>query len=223
MKQPHPEGQVAIDYLDPDVPEGLETVEIPLVQASEQTLEGYGTLVDDPRSFEVEIVTWPQPGWRAVDAGTGREGGTTEGVFKFWWDGPTYRGRNEAVDGDYVLGWLHPPGEEPPRADPPRRAVHMWHANYHPDGGQLFYPLDRQPFVAPLARPGDDVMPKSFKAFYFDGTRGLYIHPGVWHEALYLLTGEGRFFDKQGKVHARVSVDFPKEFGCLVKVPLPGP
>jgi ureidoglycolate lyase len=31
----------------------------------------------------------------------------------------------------------------------------------------------------------------------------------------------GRFFDKQGKVHARVSCDLAREFGMLLAVPLP--
>ena len=38
---------------------------------------------------------------------------------------------------------------------PPR--VLLWHMNYHPDGGQLFYPLENQPFVVPAALPGDDL------------------------------------------------------------------
>ena len=36
------------------------------------------------------------------------------------------------------------------------------------------------------------------------------------------MAGTQRFFDKQGAVHARVSVDFPREFGCLLEVPLAG-
>ena len=36
------------------------------------------------------------------------------------------------------------------------------------------------------------------------------------------MSGTQRFFDKQGAVHARVSVDFAREFGCLLDVPLPG-
>ena len=34
------------------------------------------------------------------------------------------------------------------------------------------------------------------------------------------LSGTQRFFDKQGAVHARVSVDFPREFGCLLEAPI---
>jgi hypothetical protein len=29
--------------------------------------------------------------------------------------------------------------------------------------------------------------------------------------------GTQRFFDRQGAVHARVSVDFAREFGCLLE------
>jgi ureidoglycolate lyase len=29
-----------------------------------------------------------------------------------------------------------------------------------------------------------------------------------------------RFFGRQGKVHARVGANFPKEFGCYLSVPL---
>jgi ureidoglycolate lyase len=36
------------------------------------------------------------------------------------------------------------------------------------------------------------------------------------------VTPTGRFFDKQGKVHARVSCDLANEFGILLNVPLPG-
>jgi ureidoglycolate hydrolase len=97
--------------------------------------------------------------------------------------------------------------------------VLLWHANYHPDGGQLFYPLDGQPFVVPLALPGDDVRPEDFVAFWFDGSKGLYIHPDIWHEGVFPPRA-GRFYDKQGKVHARVSVDFAREFHCLLRVPL---
>ncbi|MBI3199735.1 MAG: ureidoglycolate hydrolase, partial [Rhodospirillales bacterium] len=35
------------------------------------------------------------------------------------------------------------------------------------------------------------------------------------------VTPAGRFFDKQGKVHARVSCDLAHEFGVLLSVPLP--
>lgn len=210
----------APDYLNPDLPEGLTHVDIPVLDATPSALDGYGYLVDDPQNCRIEIVRWPAQGWRPVDLDCGDEGGTTEGVFVSEWRGDVLYGRNEAVGGHYVLGYA----EEPSRADEthdraPSRIL-LWHANYHPDGGQLFFPLDPKPFVVPLALPGDDVRPERFVCFRFDGRSGLYIHPNIWHEGVFALDGTQRFFDKQGAVHARVSVDFAREFGCMLEVPL---
>jgi ureidoglycolate hydrolase len=101
---------------------------------------------------------------------------------------------------------------------PAKRAL-IWRANYHLDGGQLFYPLNGQSFVIPLALPGDDVMPSQFVTFRSEG-RGLYIHPGVWHGAVVPLDDHATFLDRQGRVHARVSVDCAKAFGCYLAAPL---
>lgn len=193
--------------------------EVPLVRATDNSVKGYGCLVDDPDGFEIEIVRWPAQGWRPVDSDTGDEGGTTEGVFHSEWKGGLLFGRNDAVGGHYILGY----GDDPATAredqlEPPQRVL-LWHANYHPDGGQLFFPLDGRPFVVPLALPGDDVKPENFVCFRFDGSQGLYIHPNIWHEGVFTCEGRQRFFDKQGKVHARVSVDFAREFGVLLEAP----
>jgi hypothetical protein len=34
------------------------------------------------------------------------------------------------------------------------------------DGGQVFFPRDKDPFIALLALPGDDIKPENFVAFY---------------------------------------------------------
>ena len=61
-------------------------------------------------------------------------------------------------------------------ADPhSRKFVLVREANYHPDGGQVFYPITKQPFVLLLALPGDDIKLDDFMAFYCDGTCGLQI------------------------------------------------
>jgi len=209
---------------NPRISDAAETLEVPLVAASAETLEGYGRLVDDYGQCDIEIVTWPAQGWRSVDPGTGNEGGVTEGIFEFWWAGEVLYGRNNAVDDSYLLGWSRPPAEASESAiQPDRSRVLLWHANYHPDGGQLFFPREGRPFVAPLALPGDDVKPRDFVAFYCDGDKGLYIHPGVWHEAVFPLAERASFDDKQGKVHARVSVNFVEEFDCFLSVPLTQP
>ncbi len=209
--------QKAPDYLNPGIPAGMRRVSLPVVAASEQSLSGYGCLVDDPERQAIEIVRWPAQGWRPVDLDSGDEGGTTEGTFISEWQGDVLFGRNEAVDGHYVLAY----GVEPETADrthdrPPQRML-IWHANYHPDGGQMFFPLDDLPFYVPLALPGDDVTPEKFVCFRFDGRQGLYIHPNIWHDGVFTLRGRQRFLDRQGAVHARVSVDFPREFGCLLE------
>jgi ureidoglycolate lyase/seryl-tRNA synthetase len=209
-----------IDYLNPDLPPDLPTLRMPLVVANPTNLSDFGELVDDPRDVEIEIVRWPTMGHRPVDAGTGTGGGLKEGVFESAWDGDVLYGRNTAVGGHYVLAYATAPEDARTGHDRPPTRMLLWHANYHPDGGQLFYPLERRPFYVPLARPGDDVRPEDFVCFVFDGTQGLYIHPNIWHEGVFTLAGRQSFTDLQGAVHARVSVDFAREFGCLLEAPI---
>ena len=207
----------AIDYLNPGLPAGLRTVTMPIIDATEEALRGYGKLVDKPDDCIIEIVRWPAQGTRPVDENTGDEAGTTEGVFSIEWHGDIMYARNTAVDGHCLLAYSTLP--ETARTDhttAPRRML-LWHANYHPDGGQLFFPLDGRPFYVPLAPPGDDISPEHFVCFRFNGDRGVYIHPNIWHEGVFVESGAQRFFDKQGAVHARVSVDFAREFGCLLE------
>ena len=198
--------------------------ETPLVAASAESLAGYGRLVDNPREFPIEIVPWPAQGWRAIDANTGDQGGVTEGLFEFKWKGETLYARNHAVGDSYLFGWSNWPeeaaAERPVR---PRERALIWRANYHPDGGQLFYPLKGQSFVVPLALPGDDVTPGKFVSFWCDGRSALYLHPNVWHGAIVPLDDEAEFLDRQGRVHARVSVNFVTEFGCYLGASLRRP
>jgi len=205
------------DFLNPNLPAGLPTVRMPIVDATDANLEGYGHLISDPDQCTVEIVRWPSQGRRPVDEDTGNKAGTKQGIFVSQWNGDILYGRNEAVSGHYILAYATDPAEarEGTFGDPARML--LWHANYHPDGGQLFFPLDQLPFYVPLALPGDDITPERFICFRFAGDRGLYIHPGVWHEGVFATRGTQRFFDKQGAVHARVSVDFAREFNCLLE------
>ena len=210
----------APNYLAPVIAHSLPWQRIPIVRATDTALQGYGRLVTEARDNAVEIVRWPKQGWRPVDDDSGNEGGTVEGEFVSEWRGDILFGRNTAVGGEYVLAYAVAPADA--RTDHARRPERMllWHANYHPDGGQFFFPLDRKPFLVPLALPGDDVKPSDFIAFYCDGDCGLYIHPNIWHDGVMTTHGAQRFFDKQGAVHARVSVDFGKEFGILLEIPL---
>ena len=195
-----------------------------LAVATDASLQGYGQLVDQPASFPIEIVRWPAQGWRPVDENSGDQGGVTEGLFEFAWRGETLFARNNAVGDSYLFGWSTWPEEA--RTEGPttvRERALIWRANYHPDGGQLIWPAGGQSFVVPLALPGDDVTPQAFTSFWCDGSRGLYIRPDVWHGAFVPHDDEATFLDRQGRVHARVSVDFAKEFGCYLAVPLGRP
>merc|ERR1719245_179004 len=100
-------------------------------------------------------------------------------------------------------------------------------SDYHPDGGQMFWPRQPVPFVVCLgpASKGDDIHPKDMRAFLVPQGLGIYIHPGTWHNGIYVApkhTEEGpmRFLTRQGKVHARISVSWANEFGTLLRVPL---
>ncbi|KAI1615580.1 RmlC-like cupin domain-containing protein [Exophiala viscosa] len=195
--------------------------ELSLVEATAESVKGYGHIVESPDNFPIEIVRWPAQGWRPIDDNSGDQGGTTEGLFEFWWKGDTLYARNNAVGDSYLFAWSQFPEEAAISGDPqPRERALVWRANYHPDGGQLFYPLDGQDFIVPVALPGDDVTPEKFIALRASGGKGLYIHPNIWHGAVVPLADQCRFIDRQGKVHARVSVDFAKEFGGYISVPL---
>ena len=88
-----------IDYLHADLPPGLRILPMPVVKATPESLAGFGHLVEDPEACPIEIVRWPALGSRPVDADSGDEGGTTEGVFVSEWRGDVLYGRNEAVGG----------------------------------------------------------------------------------------------------------------------------
>ncbi len=192
-------------------PAKLRIVEVPLRIATEESLRGFGRIVRDYASAEVQIATWPAQGQRPVDPGTGRGGGFTEGPFAMQWHGDALHAQNHAVGGDYVTGWS---------ADSERLRLLTHEANYHPDGGQIFYPRAGAAFVALLARPGDEVRPEDFVALYCDGSFGIHVDAGVWHQPVFPLADTAVFDDKQSAVHACVSVDFVREFGCVLSVPL---
>ena len=195
--------------------------EVPLIRATEKSVKGYGCLVEDAENFEIEITRWPQQGWRPVDEDTGDEGGYVEGTFKCDWKGDVLYGENDAVKGHYVLGWsVDPQMAQTEMQTAPRDKVLLWHLNYHPDGGQLFFPLDKKPFIVPVALPGDNLSPEKVIAFWCDGSRGLYIHAGIWHEGVFPVEDHQRFLDRQGAVHARVSADIGEEFGVYLSCSL---
>jgi len=197
---------------------------VPSVIASNESLRGYGRIVADFAMGSVTIVTWPQPGWRPVVPGTGNEGGIVEDYFLMERRGEIQHATNLAVGRRYITGWFRDPADaSETRAPVDTSRIYTHEANYHPDGGQIFSPRDGAAFVALLAPPGDDVGPADFTAFYCDGTFGIHIDPGVWHQPMFPLGPSASFDDKQGRIHACIAVDFVSEFGCYLEVPLTPP
>jgi ureidoglycolate lyase len=193
----------------------------PLVVADAETLHGYGHIVPDFATGSVTIVTWPQPGWRPVVPGTGNEGGVVEDRFEMVRRGEVQHAVNHAVGRSYITGWFADPAIASETRTPcDTGRIYTHEANYHPDGGQIFSPREAAPYVALLAKPGDDITPDDFVAFYCDGAFGLHIDPGVWHQPVFPVGERASFDDKQGRVHCCISVNFVSEFGCYLEVPL---
>jgi ureidoglycolate lyase len=195
---------------------------VPWIEATQKSLHGFGRLVADFAPEAVTIVTWPQPDWRPIVAGTGNEGGIVEDCFAMERRGEIQHAVNRAVGRSYITGWFADPATASESREPGDISrIYTHEANYHPDGGQIFHPRGGTPFVALLAKAGDDVRPEDFVAFLCNGTFGIHIDPGVWHQPVFPLAPVAVFDDKQGRVHACVAVDFVTEFGCYLEVPLP--
>jgi ureidoglycolate lyase/seryl-tRNA synthetase len=214
-------GAHALDAM-PSLDRGeVRRLRVPAVAATAASLSGFGHVVADFATATVTIVTWPQPGWRPVVAGTGNEGGVVEDRFVMERRGEIQYAVNYAVGRSYITGWFADPASASATQHPVDTSRILTHeANYHPDGGQIFWPRDGAAFVALLARPGDDIKPEDFVAFHCDGSFGLHIDPGVWHQPVFPLASPAQFDNRQGRVHACVAVDFPSEFGCYLEVPL---
>jgi hypothetical protein len=57
----------APQYLfDPKNKPTLPVVQVPLIEADDASMDGYGHLVEEPDLCEIEIVRWPAQGWRSV-------------------------------------------------------------------------------------------------------------------------------------------------------------
>jgi ureidoglycolate lyase len=197
--------------------------EAPVIVATDTTLKGFGCLVDDAKTFPIKIVRWPAQGRRPIQQNSGDQGGVAEKLFEYCWKGQTLYARHKAV-GSQLSDWSSSPNETATRiSNGARECALIWRANYHPDGGQLFWPLRRHSYIVLLALPGDDVTPEQFVAFLCDGSRGLYVHPNIWHAPPVPLDDQAEFFSRHGRVHACVSVDLVKEFDCYLAAPMRSP
>ena len=154
----------------------------PLVAATEESLEGYGTLVADPaRSRSRSCAGRRRAGGPSIRIPAIRAASPRD--IRVRWIGETLFARNHAVGDSYLFGWSNWPEERGPtgrrdarvgvhlarQLSSRRRAAHLSH--------------DGESFVVPLALPGDDVTPEASPRFGATEHAGLYIHPNVWHGA----------------------------------------
>lgn len=217
-----PETCIAVTDMPSIEDTSIRVHEVPLLTADEENFSLFGHFVRDYDKEKVIIETWPRPGWRPIEPGTGDEGGIAEGLFHFERKGALMLGKNEAVEGYYITGWFADPAVASEYfQDVDYSRVLVREANYHPDGGQVFFPIDGCPFVILVAAPGDDVTPVDFLAFYINNGAGVQIKPNVWHQPVFPLSAKSTFWGKQGKVHACVACDMVAEFHCYLSVPMP--
>ena len=135
--------------------------------------------------------------------------------------GEVLHAENRAVGRSYITGWFTDPATASDTQQPHDVSrIYTHEANYHPDGGQIFFPRQGAPFVALLAKPGDSISPEDFVAFRCDGSFGIHIDPGVWHQPVFPVAAAAEFDNRQGRVHACVAVNFVTEFKCYIEVPL---
>ncbi len=223
------------NFQRPNLPTKLKVLDVPVKPLEELHTLGARLLTSrDEVTTEkgnFEIVKWPVQGWRALDPHTGDEGGTTEGPFQVSWTGDFYFGHNLAVattNNRYLdgLGAMpeHAKTELPAHGD--GSSILLWMSDYHPDGGQSFFPSnDSHPYAICLgpASVGDDVRPEHMVAFHIPAGKGVYLKPGTWHNGVYVhrCHTPAQFFTRQGRVHARVSCSWAFEAGMLLRVPLP--
>ena len=167
----------APQYLfDPSDKPALPLRDVPLIVATDESVQGYGALVEHPDDIEIEIVRWPATGWRQVDEDSGDEAGWWRGIFHGEWQDVLF-GRNDTVSGHYTLGWstTDPAASRTDRQTAGREKVVLWHLNYHPDGGQLFFPKDKSPLRG-AGRFTEMILPQTEQviAFWCDGSWSLY-------------------------------------------------
>ena len=218
------------NFVKPNLPANLDIYDIQLQDATEESMKGYGHLINSLDEISIknknfEIVRWPVSGWRKLDPNTGDEAGTTEGQFKVQWVGDYFYAENLAINttnNKYLDGLMEVPEKASHESKKDNNQIYLWMSDYHPDGGQLFWPDESIPFTVCLGlyTYGDDITPKDMRAFRIPAGKGVYIHPNIWHNGVYIEKkySQQTFTTRQGRIHGRVSVSWANEFSTLLRV-----
>ena len=207
--------QVVIDYLKPDIPAGLKILDVPLVRATAQ-LARRATA----RSCAIPTRTasrscrgrcrLAQARCRHRHRGRHDRGHLR---LRMAWQRAFWPQRSG--------GWtLCHRLSRAARDRAPRRDARRWPravvALQLPSRWRPALLAARRPAVRRAGRRcrATTSKPEDFVAFWSDGSFGIYIHPDIWHEGVFPVTPTGRFFDKQGKVHAASAAISPASSAC---------
>ena len=207
------------DYFGDDL-RSYDQYEVQTIIATPENFKSFGTFCDTYDKHDVIICEWPITGKRKLFPGTGKDGGIAEGNFIYSYErheeSIILKAQNQAVGGKYITGIQYDTSLTP-QSYP--KYILTREANYHPDGGQVFYSAGK-PFMLLLAKSGDDITPSDFVCFKFDGSKSVQIYPNVWHQPAYPLDQQMTLKTKQGKVHACVPYDSINEHKCWLKIKL---
>jgi len=206
-------GSSGVEFSEDGIHDLGEPHKVQVYVANPSNTAKYGRIVQSFEEAVVDIVTWPQPGWRPIVPGTGNLGGLHECEFSIVWDAGVCTVHDSADDSQFHIA----------RQAQDCDAIYVREAAYHPDSGQVIHPKDQHPYILLLAAPGEDIQLQDFRAFYFDGQTGFNISPGVWHLFPVPLPAYKTtvFNNKQGKVHAIIEVNTVKEFNKYLQLCLP--
>ena len=93
-------------YDDAHDPKYGKPYKVPMVVASDETLKGYGKIVRDFDTEEVEITPWPVSGSRKLYPGTGAMAGIMGGEFVYTWEGDVCKALDDDDANHYITGRL---------------------------------------------------------------------------------------------------------------------
>jgi ureidoglycolate hydrolase len=163
----------------------------------------YGKLVHRIDSKDVEVVNFD-----VIIEGTKQTiivpKDVVSGDFVVWNNQDLVQGENHAVQsGLYTIARYKD-----------ARHLYIREYNYHPESSQMIYPMQQEPFISLLGR-GDTI-----GAYKFDGSSGLCIHPGTWHQPPIPLTEKQVFSNIQSMAHLCVCKDVLTDDNTWISIDL---
>lgn len=209
------------------LPENINIFDVPIIEATEETIKDYGRFVYNFIDEKVINVKWPTQikinsnkkenfYYRNIDDNTGDEALPTYGVFKSYYDDKYCYSTNTSVkNGEYIIG-VKPKTEK-------KNCFYTVEMNYHACGSQVVMNYNKEPFYLLLSKADDDIKPKDCRLFYFDGSKGFNIYPYIWHQPMYPLVEVNKKVisqNKQCSVHSCVTCNFIEEYNTILRINL---